>query len=632
MSVKADQRFSSPAKPCPICHGNDRDHRGKGERCHGYMSQDGKYAYCAQIESPVISETTDLYVHFMHGACRCGVTHNSAPITPFPTNNKQQPKQKEDQHESTRTPESTVDFFYRHADKTIAYKVTRLNWGEGKKTYAVSHWAKDQWKLGQNEIPRILYHLPEITAASPDTTIYIVEGEKCADILLRQGLVATTSMSGASKWINTPDESRHDPLRDRTVVILPDNDKPGKRHALQVAGDLYGIAGSVKVVALPGLPEKGDIADWLTAGFTIDDLNAVVASAPGWCPEPQDAQEEEQEIDPDLYRLHTDIDVQNLPPMEWAIDKILPIQSLAAIYGEPGKGKTFFSLDLGLHVATGMEWHEHAVKQGPVVYIAAEGLRGLQLRLMAWKFQHHIPIQQSLPIYIIGEAVPLLLPDTIGKLIKTLKHMPVQPHIVFVDTLGRSFAGGEENSNDSMNQACNAANMIQREVGCTVVFVHHKGKNAVGLRGGSALIGGVDTSIEVLNEEDSPLTTIHCEKQKDGADRFQDITLRRIVIPQIIGDLSSCVLVAAEPEDISSELTGRPRDLLCTLAALNSGNGATSTEWLTYSRWPKSTYDDNRKALIEYGWVSEPTGRGGKYILTPKARQWARLEQQKGNQ
>src|SRR5262249_11416724 len=60
--------------------------------------------------------------------------------------------------------------------------------------------------------------------------------------------------------------------RGADVVILPDNDEPGRKHAKQVAQALYGIAASIKVVELPGLPPKGDVTDWIWDGGTREQL------------------------------------------------------------------------------------------------------------------------------------------------------------------------------------------------------------------------------------------------------------------------------------------------------------------------------------------------------------------------
>ena len=73
-------------------------------------------------------------------------------------------------------------------------------------------------------------------------------------------------------------------MKGRTVVILPDNDHPGRDHAQKVAGSLHGIATSVKIVELPDLPAKGDVSDWLDAGGTLEYLQVLVELAPEFDP------------------------------------------------------------------------------------------------------------------------------------------------------------------------------------------------------------------------------------------------------------------------------------------------------------------------------------------------------------
>ena len=68
------------------------------------------------------------------------------------------------------------------------------------------------------------------------------------------------------------------------MVILPDNDQPGRDHAQKVARSLHGIAASVKIVELPDLPAKGDVSDWLDAGGTVEYLQVLVELAPEFDP------------------------------------------------------------------------------------------------------------------------------------------------------------------------------------------------------------------------------------------------------------------------------------------------------------------------------------------------------------
>jgi hypothetical protein len=57
-------------------------------------------------------------------------------------------------------------------------------------------------------------------------------------------------------------------LRGADVVLLPDDDEAGRKHADQIVGFLGGVAKRIGVLPLPSLPEKEDIADWVALGGT----------------------------------------------------------------------------------------------------------------------------------------------------------------------------------------------------------------------------------------------------------------------------------------------------------------------------------------------------------------------------
>ena len=125
------------------------------------------------------------------------------------------------------------------------------------------------------------YRLPDLLAADV-RGVLVVEGEKDVDRAADIGIVATTCAMGAGKW--RPEYNEH--FRGRSVYIVPDNDKPGREHAQQVALSLHGIAKDIKVVELPGVPEKGDLSDWLDQGHTKAELGELVKAAPEWKPAP----------------------------------------------------------------------------------------------------------------------------------------------------------------------------------------------------------------------------------------------------------------------------------------------------------------------------------------------------------
>lgn len=135
---------------------------------------------------------------------------------------------------------------------------------------------KDGWTWKLSDVRRVPYHLPQLIKAVADgNLIFVVEGEKDVAALEKLGLVATCNAGGAGKWLDSHSKS----LRGAHVAILPDNDEPGRKHAEAVKKSLKGIAASVKVIYLPGLPDKGDVSDWVAAGGTAEELKALVKPA-----------------------------------------------------------------------------------------------------------------------------------------------------------------------------------------------------------------------------------------------------------------------------------------------------------------------------------------------------------------
>jgi len=91
-------------------------------------------------------------------------------------------------------------------------------------------------------------------------------------IVFALGLTGTTNSGGAGKWT---DELNKHLSGAKEVIILQDNDKPGEDHAQMVASSLSELAIPLKIVRLPGLPDKGDISDWLKNGGSKQQLLAL---------------------------------------------------------------------------------------------------------------------------------------------------------------------------------------------------------------------------------------------------------------------------------------------------------------------------------------------------------------------
>lgn len=178
-------------------------------------------------------------------------------------------------------------YFYRTELGVILYRVVRAYEG-GRKFFYIQHPNPDnpsEWLKGKGDAPWVLYHLPFVVKAVAELRpVYIVEGEKDVKTLESLGFTATTNACGAGKW--RPEYVEW--LRGGNVVILPDNDEPGRAHAEQVAASLHGVAARVRVLPLPGLEDKQDVFDWLKkAGNSPEDLIALADATPEWAPDTQ---------------------------------------------------------------------------------------------------------------------------------------------------------------------------------------------------------------------------------------------------------------------------------------------------------------------------------------------------------
>jgi hypothetical protein len=229
------------------------------------------------------------------------------------------------------------------------------------------------WGLGGRQ--PVLYRLPELLAAPAGETVFVPEGEKDVGRLRALGLVATTNPMGAGKWRQHYNEA----LRGRRVVVLADKDDAGRDHARQVAEALGGVAASVAVLELPGLPDKGDVSDWLNAGGTKEKLLELARQEQAGTGRKADAGR-------GGYRLATtsaaELCTMDLGEVRFTIDGLLP-EGAVVLAGPPKVGKSWLALDLAMAAAASAQaLGSFRAGKGAVLYLALEdGPRRMQGRL-----------------------------------------------------------------------------------------------------------------------------------------------------------------------------------------------------------------------------------------------------------
>lgn len=171
-------------------------------------------------------------------------------------------------------------YSYRDEDGQLLFQSVRYR----PKAFTIRHpdghggWV---WRRPARLVP---YRLPELLAADPAEPVFVVEGEKAADRLAREGLVVTTSAMGASNWRDEYGAY----FAGRRVVALPDEDDSGRAYAVEVAHSARNSGAiAVRVVELPGREEHEGADDWLDKrGGSVAALRERALGAPEWEPPP----------------------------------------------------------------------------------------------------------------------------------------------------------------------------------------------------------------------------------------------------------------------------------------------------------------------------------------------------------
>ena len=171
---------------------------------------------------------------------------------------------------------------YVNEDGELLYQVQRTDTKEFIQRRRVIRDNVAKWEYNIKGVTRVLYRLPQIRSAITEgMPIYLVEGEKDVHTLESWGLTATTNSGGAmSKWLDSFSRT----LAGADVIILPDNDVPGKKHAEDVGRSLKATAGRVRVICLPDIKEHGDVTDWSAAGGSLEKLIALQEALPDYRP------------------------------------------------------------------------------------------------------------------------------------------------------------------------------------------------------------------------------------------------------------------------------------------------------------------------------------------------------------
>jgi hypothetical protein len=305
---------------------------------------------------------------------------------------------------------------------------------------------------------------------------------------------------------------------------------------------------------------------------------------------------------------------------------------MAVLYGPSGEGKTFVALDLALSIAAGTRWHGHTVRVGSVVFLAAEGARGLRNRVRAWAGARLEDPNDLLwrSFHCIASAVQLR--TDLDALLCELARLDPKPSLIVVDTMARCIVGLEENSAKEMGEAIHDCGRLQEATGANVLLVHHTGKGdgRDTERGSSAIRAAADTMI-LVNRDVAGLVHVEVTKQKE-AEGGEEILLKLdrvdLGVREDGSPESSCRLSLARPEtgvpESHPELNAHGLKLCLTLRESFLEEGAPAAQLKETGSLPRSSFYRELKTLVTKGYIQKVgNGNRSRYVLTGKFQQGA---------
>lgn len=391
------------------------------------------------------------------------------------------------------------------------YRVLRAPDGSESKIQGQQKYlGNGKWAEKLLDARRVLYHLPDVITSNE---VIVTEGEKDCDAVRSLDLsgdrsdlriTATTNSGGAGKW-----QSQYSGyLTGKRVLILSDNDDPGRAHAESVAKSVYPFAAGVKIINLPGLPEKGDVSDWLKT-HTPQELIEEIRKAPVWKPVIE-------AVENDKFFVGAANFASEVPDaIDWAVKGIIPRGWNGFIIADPKSLKSFSAVNLMLHLALGQDWLGFKVpRRMKTALLAREDHSGLT----AWRIKNFLrgmtattnmnDLNEWMFVNSRAQEQSFFLDndDDLARLIGNLKRREVE--FVIMDVF-RRLHFTDENDNKEMQGILERVSKIQNAVGCAIGIVHHANKGDGFIfnrtRGASVIHGWMEWGIGITTENKDDL-------------------------------------------------------------------------------------------------------------------------------
>lgn len=368
-------------------------------------------------------------------------------------------------------PTVTARYDYNDEAGNLIYQIERLD----PKSFRLRRPDGEGWAYNAKGIKIIPYNLPEVLKVDD---ILIVEGEKDVDALSKIGFPTTTNPFGAGKW---PDHFGPY-FSEKHVVLIPDNDEPGRAHMKQVAVMLKEHASSIKWVHLPDLPEKGDVSDFIAKFSSKEKIAERLALIIEGTQEYQEETTENHATG--LIVVNAADWLQTEPPLpDQILEDTFDAGDKLAIIGSSKLRKSFFLLMLLLCLAAGRDFLKWRITKPRRVLHCQFEIKDLHFHRRIKRMARAMGITSDDlgdRLHIINaRGMGICGPEGIERIQKTA--MNFHPEVISFDPLYKLTTGIENDAQDS-KIILNAFDTLAEQTGAAPIYVHHDAKGSPGDR------------------------------------------------------------------------------------------------------------------------------------------------------
>ena len=382
-----------------------------------------------------------------------------------------------------KKPEIIKTYDYYNLDGELVYDVVRLE----PKSFRQRRKTPTGMVYGLKGITPLPYNLNSLSLDID--LVFICEGEKDCDRLKKMGLVASCNSGGAGNWQSCINKY----FEGKEIIILPDNDEPGEKHAKLVSENLQGIAKSIKILNLP-VKEKGDVSDWINAGGTSGELIKLAKDA-----------ETNEPTQP--FQSFKAIDPLSLPTRDFIYGKWIR-KFCSLTIGQGGLGKSTLVQTEAIAIATGRDLLGIQPKsRAKVCYLNAEAPLEETLRKCIAICQTFKIQQEELEGYLFlssGRDEDLTLASGINGEIQEANFQRIHKFcedngidVLILDPLVNLIDNAPETNEVLAGVIKRLSRLADQGKGMSVEIVHHTRKTnnqdvtIESSRGGSSLVNGV---------------------------------------------------------------------------------------------------------------------------------------------